>query len=155
MKLVVQRVKEAEVKVGSKTIGKIGKGLFVLLGVRQDDKPEYANVLAEKLVNMRIMADEAGKMNLSIKDLSAHAGVGGEVLIVSQFTLYADTGAGRRPSFTKAAQPEVAKKFYERFVERVQEQGVKVATGKFGAYMEIENTADGPVTIVFEYPERK
>lgn len=154
MRLVVQRVKEAEVRVSDKTVGKIGKGLFVLLGVGQEDKQEYAEALAEKLVNLRIMQDEQGKMNLSIKDLPAQAGVGGEVLIVSQFTLYADTSAGCRPSFIKAAQPDLAKEVYERFVEKVQEQGVEVATGEFGAYMEIESIADGPVTIILEYPEK-
>ncbi len=149
MKLVVQRVKEAEVKVDDKTVGKIGKGLFVLLGVGQDDKPEYGESLAEKLVNMRIMADEESKMNLSIKD------VAGEVLVVSQFTLYADTSAGRRPSFIKAAQPDLAKEIYERFVQKIRELDVKVATGSFGDFMEIKSIADGPVTIILEYPERK
>lgn len=153
MKLVVQRVKSAKVKVNGETIGKINKGLFVLLGVGQDDKPEYAEALAEKLVNLRIMQDEQGKMNLSIKDLPTQVGVGGEVLIVSQFTLYADTSGGRRPSFIKAAEPDLAKRSYERFVEEVREQGVEVATGEFGAYMEIDATADGPVTIILEYPE--
>lgn len=147
MRLVVQRVKEAEVKVGGKVVGKIDKGLFVLFGVGREDKPEYADVLSEKLVNLRIMQDEQEKMNLSIKD------VDGEVLIVSQFTLYADTNAGRRPSFIKAANPDLANEVYERFVEKVQQQGIKVATGEFGAYMEIKNTADGPVTIILEYPE--
>ncbi|MDO8503598.1 MAG: D-aminoacyl-tRNA deacylase [bacterium] len=149
MKLVVQRVKEAGVKVDGKTIGKIGKGLFVLLGVGIEDKPEYADILAAKLVNMRIIQDEGGKMNLSVRD------VDGEVLVVSQFTLYADTSAGRRPSFVKAANPTLAKDLYERFVKKVEEKGVQVATGSFGDFMEIRSTADGPVTIVLEYPERK
>lgn len=146
MKLVIQRVKEASVKVDNEIVGKINKGLFVLLGVGQKDKPEYADVLVEKLVKMRIMQDEQGKMNLSVKD------VNGEILVVSQFTLYADTSAGNRPSFIKAAEPALARQLYERFVEQLKVKGVKVATGSFGEYMEIENTADGPVTIILEYP---
>lgn len=146
MRLVIQRVKEAKVSSEGKVLGRIGKGLFVLLGVGKEDKPESAAVLAEKLSNLRIMADEQGKMNLSIKD------VGGEVLVVSQFTLYADTSFGRRPSFVKAAEPELAKEIYQRFVEKLRQKGIKVATGSFGEYMEIENTADGPVTIILEHP---
>lgn len=145
MKLVIQRVKEGKVKVNNETVGKINKGLFVLLGVGQEDKPEYTDLLAEKLVNMRIIADKQGKMNLSIKDIN------GEVLVVSQFTLYADTNYGRRPSFIKAAPPELARELYERFIQKIKEQGVKVATGSFGEYMEIESIADGPVTIILEH----
>lgn len=146
MRLVIQRVKEARVKVNGNVAGEIGRGLFVLLGVGQNDKPEYADFLAEKLVKMRIMQDEQGKMNLSIKDME------GEVLVVSQFTLYADTQGGNRPSFIKAAQPELAREFYERFVEQLKAKDIKIATGSFGEYMEIENIADGPVTIILEYP---
>lgn len=146
MRLVIQRVKEAKVSSEGKVLGRIGKGLFVLLGVGKEDKPESAAVLAEKLSNLRIMADEQGKMNLSIKD------VGGEVLVVSQFTLYADTSFGRRPSFVKAAEPELAKEIYQRFVEKLRQKGIKVATGSFGDYMEIESVADGPVTILLEHP---
>lgn len=148
MRIIVQRVKKASVSVAGNVVGSIDIGLFVLLGVGERDKPEYANFLAEKLVKMRIMADRAGKMNLSIKD------VGGEVLVVSQFSLYADTSFGRRPSFIKAAEAQLAKAVYERFIEGVKEQGVGVATGQFGAYMEIKSTADGPVTILLEYPEK-
>lgn len=150
MRLVVQRVKKAKVTVGKSVVGQIGKGLFVLLGVGQNDKVEGADGLAEKVVNMRVMADpsdaagQVGKMNLSVKD------TGGEVLVVSQFTLYADTNYGRRPSFIKAAPPELAKKVYERFVQSIKQQGVKVETGSFGEYMEIESVADGPVTIILE-----
>lgn len=146
MRLVIQRVKKAKVSSAGKTVGQIGKGLFVLLGVGKDDKPESATVLAEKLANLRIMADEQGKINLSVTD------VDGEVLVVSQFTLYADTSFGRRPSFVKAAQPEWAKEIYERFVEKLKQKGVKVASGSFGEYMEIESLADGPVTIILEHP---
>ena len=148
MRLVIQRVKKAsvrEVETG-KVVGEIGKGLFVLVGVGKEDKPEYANVLANKLVNMRILADEKGKMNLSVKD------VGAEILVVSQFTLYADTSGGNRPSFIKAAEPELANQIYERFVEQLKSRGVKVSTGSFGDYMEIESIADGPVTIILEHP---
>lgn len=148
MKVVVQRVKEARVKVNGSVVGETGRGLFVLLGVRQDDKPEYADLLAEKLIKMRIIQDQQGKMNLSVKD------VGSEILVVSQFTLYADTSAGNRPSFIKAAQPSLARGVYERFVQKVEEQGVKIATGSFGEYMEIESIADGPVTIILEHPNQ-
>lgn len=133
-------------KVNGSVVGEIGRGLFVLLGVGQKDKPEYADVLAEKLVKMRIMQDERGKINLSVRD------IGGEILVVSQFTLCADTSGGNRPSFIKAAQPDLARELYERFVQKIKEQGVSVSTGSFGEYMEIENTADGPVTIILEYP---
>lgn len=146
MKLVIQRVKEASVKVNNETVGKIDKGLFVLLGVGQEDKPEYADLLAEKLVKLRIMQDEQEKMNLSVKD------TGGGILVVSQFTLYADTSAGNRPSFIKAAQPKQARQVYERFIEKLKAKGVKIATGSFGEYMEIKTVCDGPVTIILEYP---
>lgn len=149
MKLVIQRVKKAQVFASCESVGKIGQGLFILMGVGQEDKLEHADVLAEKVVNLRIMSDHEDKMNLSIKD------VGGEVLVVSQFTLYADTTYGRRPSFIQAAKPEVAKEIYKKFVEKIEEQGVKVSTGSFGNYMEIENIADGPVTIILKYPEEK
>lgn len=144
MRLVIQRVKNARVRVNGEVVGQVNSGLFVLLGVGQNDKVEHADGLAEKVVNMRIMADEQGKMNLSVKD------TGGEVLVVSQFTLYADSDSGRRPSFIKAAPPELAKKVYERFIERVKGEGVSVKTGNFGEYMEIESIADGPVTILVE-----
>lgn len=148
MKLVIQRVKEARVKVNGNVVGEISKGLFVLLGVGQDDKPEYADLLAEKLVKMRIIQDQQGKMNLSVKDID------GEILVVSQFTLYADTSDGNRPSFIKAAEPELARQVYERFVEQLKAKDIKVATGSFGEYMEIETICDGPVTIILEHPNQ-
>lgn len=144
MRLVIQRVKKAKVESGSKLVGQIGRGLFILLGVYKNDKPEHADVLAEKVAKLRVMADENYKMNLSVKDVDA------EILVVSQFTLYADTSGGNRPSFINAAPPELAKEIYERFVEQLRGKGVKVSTGSFGNYMEIENIADGPVTIVLE-----
>ncbi|MBI2007128.1 MAG: D-tyrosyl-tRNA(Tyr) deacylase [Candidatus Blackburnbacteria bacterium] len=149
MRLVIQRVKEARVKVSGDVVGEIANGFFILLGVGQDDKPEYADFLAKKLVKMRIMQDQQGKMNLSVKD------VGGKILVVSQFTLYADTSAGNRPSFIKAASPDLARELYERFLEKLKEHGISVSTGSFGEYMEIENIADGPVTIILEYPNGK
>ncbi|NIT04429.1 D-tyrosyl-tRNA(Tyr) deacylase [Candidatus Saccharibacteria bacterium] len=142
MKLVIQRVKQAKVLVDGKVVGAIGPGLFVLLGVGQDDDEGQVDTLVHKLVNLRIMADAKGKMNLSIKDVS------GEVLVVSQFTLLADTSYGRRPSFVKAADPDLAKRLYELFLDKLKEEGIKVSTGSFGAYMEIESVTDGPVTII-------
>ncbi|KKQ52499.1 D-tyrosyl-tRNA(Tyr) deacylase [Candidatus Woesebacteria bacterium RIFCSPHIGHO2_01_FULL_39_17] len=142
MKLVVQRVTQAQVKVKKKVVGKINLGLFVLVGVGKEDSEEDARVFAEKLAKMRIMADENGKMNLSVDEVK------GKVLAVSQFTLYADTSGGNRPSFIKAAEPRYAEKIYDYFVERLKALGVKVETGKFGEYMEIEAKLDGPVTII-------
>ncbi|HBL52030.1 MAG: D-tyrosyl-tRNA(Tyr) deacylase [Candidatus Blackburnbacteria bacterium RIFCSPHIGHO2_02_FULL_39_13] len=144
MRLAIQRVRKAEVSVDGQSVGKIGLGLFVLIGVGQGDKLEKADELANKLVNMRIMADQEDKMNLSVKD------VGGEVLVVSQFTLYGDATNGRRPSFIKAAEPNLAKEIYERIIEKVRENGIKVETGNFGAYMKINAELDGPVTIIIE-----
>ena len=144
MRLAIQRVRKAEVSVDGESVGKIGLGLFVLIGVGQGDKLEKADELANKLVNMRIMADQEDKMNLSVKD------VGGEVLVVSQFTLYGDATNGRRPSFIKAAEPNLAKEIYERIIEKVRENGIKVETGNFGAYMKINAELDGPVTIIIE-----
>lgn len=144
MKLVVQRVLKASVSVNGKVISSIDKGFLVLTGITVTDTEKTAAFLAEKLVKLRIMNDEADKMNLSIKD------VGGEILIVSQFTLYGDTKGGNRPSFINAARPEVAEPIYNYFVEKVRSLGVKVQTGKFGAEMKIESTLDGPVTILLE-----
>ena len=146
MRLVIQRVKKSRVFCQGETVGKIGKGLFVLLGVGKKDTEKDARVLAEKLVKMRIMAGEQGKMNLSVKEVSA------EILVVSQFTLYADTSGGNRPSFIQAADPETAEKIYNFFVQSIKEQGINVQTGSFGNYMEIEAVLDGPVTIILERP---
>ena len=145
MRLVVQRVKEAMVKRISDgaVVGKIGNGYFVLVGVGKEDILEDAEALAAKLLKLRVMADENDKINLSIKEAC------GEILVVSQFTLYADTSGGNRPSFINAALPEDAKKIYEHFVNELKESGIKVETGSFGDYMEIETILDGPVTILY------
>ena len=142
MKAVVQRVSEARVRVRGEVVGEIGAGLCVLLGVARGDGPEQAVRLAGKLARLRVFEDEEGRFDRSLLDL------GGEALVVSQFTLLADTAKGNRPSFTEAAPPAEAKPLYERFCEELGRLGVPVATGVFGARMEIELTNDGPVTIV-------
>ena len=145
MRLVVQRVSEAEVKVeGGEIVGKIAKGLFVLVGVKEGDKLEDAEILAAKLFKLRVMADPEGKMNLSVGD------AGGEFLVVSQFTLHADTSGGNRPSFINAGDPKVAKEIYEHFVAKLKSQGAKVEIGSFGNHMEIDAKLDGPVTIIVD-----
>ena len=144
MRLVVQRVSKASVSVKDSVVGKIDKGLFVLVGVKEGDTEKDAEILADKLAKLRIMADIKDKMNLSVKD------VRGEILAVSQFTLYGDTSKGNRPSFIKAADPRLAERIYNHFVEKLKELDVKVETGKFGEYMEIEAELDGPVTIILE-----
>ena len=118
--------------------------MFVLVGVAEGDTEKNSEILAEKLAKLRVMADDAGKMNLTVNE------VGGKILAVSQFTLIADTSKGNRPSFIKAAKPELAEKIYNHFVEKLQKLGVKVETGKFGEYMEIDADLDGPVTIIIE-----
>lgn len=145
MKLVVQRVKNANVVVENKVIGEINQGFMVLLGVAPTDTKEIADFLVQKLVHLRIFEDENEKMNLSIQDID------GELLIVSQFTLYANCNHGNRPSFTEAAKPDMANELYEYFVEKCKEEDIKkVATGEFGADMQVSLQNDGPVTIVLE-----
>jgi len=146
MRLVIQRVLKAKVsKVETKKIvGEIGEGLFILLGVKKEDKEEQADYLAEKVAKLRIMKDGEKKMNLSISDTKS------EALVVSQFTLYSDSKGQNRPSFIQAAESELARKIYERFISRLKELGIKVQTGSFGDYMEIEALFDGPVTILLE-----
>ena len=144
MRLVVQRVAKASVKVGTREVGKIDKGLLVLVGVGKEDTKKEAEFLAEKLNKLRVMADKEGKMNLSVSD------AGGSFLLVSQFTLYADTSGGNRPSFIRAAEPDLAREVYEHFVAKIKEKGVKVETGSFGDYMDIAIELDGPVTIILE-----
>ncbi len=142
MRLVIQRVTQASVTVEGKVIGRIGKGLVVLVGVGNGDDAAKVEALAAKLVNLRIFADDAGKTNLAVLE------IGAEMLIISQFTLYADTRKGRRPSFIEAAPPLVAAPLVEHFVEAVKAYGLRVATGQFQAEMLVEIHNDGPFTIV-------
>lgn len=144
MKIVVQRVSKAQVEVEGKIVGKIEKGFLVLLGVTHGDTKEQADYIVKKLCNLRIFTDENGKMNLSLKD------VGGELLIVSQFTLYADTSSGNRPSFINAAKPEEANELYEYVCKECEKKGIKVEKGIFGAHMKVSLLNDGPVTIIIE-----
>ncbi len=145
MKLVIQRVQNAEVKVDEKIVGKINKGFLVLLGIKTEDTKEDADYLVRKLVNLRVFTDENDKMNLALKD------VNGELLIISQFTLYGDCKkSGNRPSFTDAARPEVAIPLYEYFIDECKKQIPVVETGIFGADMKVSLLNDGPVTILIE-----
>jgi len=145
MKLVIQRVTNASVTVENEIVGEIGKGFLVLLGVGPEDTESEADFLVQKLIKLRIFEDENGKMNLSLKD------VNGQLLIVSQFTLYADCSGGNRPSFVNAAKPEKANELYEYFIKKCKEQDIKVEHGIFGADMKVELLNDGPVTIVLEH----
>ena len=144
MRMVCQRVLEAEVKVNDQRVGKIDKGLLVFLGVGKNDTEDDAQFIADKLVNLRIFADDAGKMNLSVKD------VGGAILLISNFTLHGDCRKGRRPGFDAAAQPELAQQLYEKVIALVAAQGVPVEKGAFGEYMIISNVNDGPVTFILD-----
>jgi len=144
VRAVVQRVSEASVRVGDEVVGRIGKGLVVLLGVGRDDGDEDADSLADKVLNLRIFADEAGQMNRSVRD------VGGALLVVSQFTLLGDARRGRRPSYALAAAPEEANRLYARFVERLRPSGLAVATGVFRAMMDLSLVNEGPVTILLD-----
>jgi D-aminoacyl-tRNA deacylase len=144
MRVVIQCVKSGRVTVEGHTIAEIGKGVVILLGIGPGDGEEQARYLAEKIANLRVFGDDDGKMNLSLLD------VGGEAVVVSQFTLYADTRKGRRPSFTEAALPDVASPLVERFAELMRQQGVPTQTGEFGAHMLVEIANDGPVTIWME-----
>jgi D-tyrosyl-tRNA(Tyr) deacylase len=144
MRAVIQRVQEARVEVDGEVIGKIGQGFLVLLGVRKDDTEEDVRYLADKVTGLRIFEDEAGKMNLSISEVK------GEILAVSQFTLYGDCRKGRRPSFDEAAPPDVAERLYELFVEEIRKSGIKVETGRFRALMDVYLINSGPVTILLD-----
>ena len=144
MRAVLQRVSQAQVKVGGRTIGSIGRGFVVLLGVAKDDTEADAAYVADKTLGMRVFADPEGKMNLAVRQ------VGGELLVISQFTLLADTESGRRPSFIRAAPPDEAERLYEHFLSLVRNGGVKVETGEFGAMMAVSLINDGPVTIVLD-----
>ncbi len=144
MKLVIQRVKEANVEVEGNIVGKIDKGFLILVGITHSDTTENADYLVKKVSNLRVFEDENEKMNLSIKDID------GKFLIVSQFTLYADCSGGNRPSFTNAARPEMANELYEYFCDKCVENGIEIQKGIFGANMKVGLVNDGPVTIVLE-----
>ena len=146
MRAVVQRVRSARVVVGDEVVGAVGPGLLVLLGVAPSDTAAEVQWLADKVVGLRVFRDADDKMNLSVAD------VNGGVLVVSQFTLYGDCRKGRRPSFVGAAPPEIAEPLYEAFVNAVRALGVPVATGRFGAMMQVELVNDGPVTLVIDAP---
>lgn len=144
MRTVIQRVSHAAVTVDGRRVAEIGPGMVILVGIGPGDGEGQAGYLAEKIANLRIFEDEAGKINRSLLD------VGGQAIVVSQFTLYADTRKGRRPSFTDAAPPEVASPLVERFAALLESQGVPTQTGEFGAHMLVEIANDGPVTILME-----
>jgi D-tyrosyl-tRNA(Tyr) deacylase len=144
MRAVVQRVARADVRVEGRTVGSIGPGMLVFVGVGQGDTAEQADRLAGKLARLRIFVDDEGRMNRSVLD------IGGEVLVVSQFTLLADTSRGNRPSFLGAAAPDAAEPLVERVAEGLRAAGLRVAMGEFGAHMEVDLVNDGPVTIVLE-----
>ena len=144
MKIVLQRVKHAKVTVDGKISGSINNGILILLGVHKDDTEQEANFLAAKCAELRIFPDSERKMNLSLHD------VNGEVLVVSQFTLYGNCKKGRRPSYVHAASPDKGERLYEYFVERMKEHAKVVQTGIFGAMMDVELVNDGPVTIILE-----
>jgi D-tyrosyl-tRNA(Tyr) deacylase len=144
MRAVIQRVLEAEVKVEGQQVGKIDKGLLVYLSVGKEDTVKDAQFMAEKLVNLRIFADESGKMNRSVLDL------GGAILLVSNFTLHGDCRKGRRPGFDAAAEPALAQQLYEKVIELIAQQGVAVEKGEFGEYMHVSSINDGPVTFLLD-----
>ncbi|MBA4538700.1 D-tyrosyl-tRNA(Tyr) deacylase [Bacillus aquiflavi] len=148
MRVVVQRSKNASVAVEGKIVGQIQKGFVVLVGVTHEDTEEDAFYLAEKIVHLRIFEDENGRMNRSLLE------IGGEVLSVSQFTLYGDCRKGRRPNFMEAAKPDHALKLYNHFNHLIQEKGIKVETGKFAAMMDVQLINDGPVTLVIDSKQK-
>ena len=144
MRAVIQRVKSAQVSVDGRVSGKIGKGLLVLLGVGKGDGESDLSFLTSKIPELRIFEDDSGKFNLSLKE------IGGEILVVSQFTLFGDCRKGRRPSFTEAEEPSAAKHLYERFILKLRERGIPVETGEFQAKMEVHLINDGPVTVLLD-----
>lgn len=144
MRAVVTRVSSASVQIDGETVGRIGTGFLILLGITHEDTEALGNKLADKIISLRIFEDESGKFNRSLQD------VNGEILIVSQFTLYGKCKKGRRPEFLSAARPEVAIPLYEAFVARCRESGFPVETGRFGAYMQVESVNDGPVTLILD-----
>jgi D-aminoacyl-tRNA deacylase len=144
MRAVIQRVTSAAVEVDGKTVGQIGRGLLVYLGVGKADTDSDATFIAEKIVNLRIFSDEAGKMNLSVQDVS------GQVLLVSNFTLQGDCRKGRRPGFDGAAEPAIAERLYEKTAKLIADKGLQVAKGVFGAYMQVTSVNDGPITFILD-----
>jgi len=144
MRTVVQRVSRAVVRINGTSVGSINRGFLLLVGITHSDGPEHVAWMAEKILGLRLFADSDEKMNLALAD------VGGELLVVSQFTLYGDANKGRRPSFVGAARPEHAIPTYESFVARLRESGARVETGVFGEMMEVELVNDGPVTLILE-----
>jgi D-tyrosyl-tRNA(Tyr) deacylase len=144
LRLVIQRVKEAAVRVGQETVGEIGPGLLIFLGVGREDTEEDASHLAEKVLHLRIFADDQGRFNRSVKDIQ------GALLIVSQFTLWGDCRKGRRPSFSQSAPPEKAEPLYESFIRRIKTAGLRVASGRFQEMMEVSLINDGPVTLLLD-----
>ena len=147
MKFVIQRVSSANVSVDNKIVGTIDSGFLVLIGITHTDNHEIADALVKKLLNLRVFTDEQGKMNLSLKD------VNGSLLLVSQFTVYADCTHGNRPSFTNAAKPDYANDLYEYIIDKCKNESINVQTGIFGAKMDINLINDGPVTIIFDSNE--
>jgi D-aminoacyl-tRNA deacylase len=147
MRAVIQRVSRAQVRVDGKTTGEIGPGLLILLGVGQGDTSREADYLLDKIIHLRVFEDAGGKMNLSLLE------TGGQLMVISQFTLYADCRKGRRPSFTDAAPPGEAQKLYDYFVDAARRRGLQVATGVFQALMEVELVNSGPVTILLDSPK--
>lgn len=144
MRVVLQRVNHAQVAIEGEVVGKIGRGYMLLVGFAPTDDDDQLDYLVHKIVNLRVFEDEDGKMNQGLRD------VGGAILSISQFTLYADTKHGNRPGFSKAAKPAIAEPLYQRFNEKLAASGIHVETGHFGANMQVELENDGPVTIVYE-----
>lgn len=144
MRAVVQRTTDANVTIDNTIVGAIGHGLVVLLGIHAEDSQTEINWMADKVINLRIFEDDEGKMNLSLKD------IGGQMLIISQFTLYGDCRKGRRPGYSSAAPPAIAEPIYQQFVEEIQSRGVTVATGTFQASMQVKLVNDGPVTLMLD-----
>lgn len=144
MRAVIQRVSSASVKVDEETIGSIGKGLLIFLGVGETDTESDLKYIADKSVGLRIFSDENDKMNLSVED------IGGEILVISQFTLYGDCRKGKRPSFSKSMEPVAANKMYEQFIAELKSKGIRTEHGEFGADMKVELLNDGPVTILLD-----
>jgi len=144
VRAVIQRVRTCSVEVAGSTVGRIEKGLLVYLGVEKDDEREDLDYLKDKITGLRIFSDSDGKMNLSVRDVL------GEILVVSQFTLCADTRKGKRPSYNPAASPEMGEKYYNMFVDEVRKTGIKVETGSFGAMMDVKYVNEGPVTILLD-----